>query len=80
MAKCIKCEREYNHYKNICPQCRGQAFGDTLLHVGDDVEFRHPSILDAIEENDVAMDSAPIEKKRPPFERPKAKRPVRVFK
>ncbi len=48
--KCKKCGTEYNHYKDICPPCRGEVINDVLDHI-DDIEMFDPYMKDEKEGN-----------------------------
>ncbi len=50
MSKCIKCKKEYNHYKDTCPRCRGLRPEDVLGHI-DDIEIKDPYMEDDKEGN-----------------------------
>jgi Zn-finger nucleic acid-binding protein len=39
MSKCVGCGKEYNHYYNTCPKCRGFTHDGILDHIDDGIDL-----------------------------------------
>jgi hypothetical protein len=62
MSKCVKCKKEYNHYRDICPRCRGARPEDVLGYT-DDIDIKDPFMEDYHDGNHERDD--PVKQNKP---------------